>query len=412
MYLAKAKMHPASSVVPLRKATAQPAKSMVNVAAADAKVSHTKHNFSLRSSGLKNIGIKGISSARSYQNDAKSGWAGKLIKKSTAHRPPKTMVKVSLANNSSEGVPAVANPSTSRKHEPCLSQTSCYYYENKQHAQTQIAKPSGLRRPSPSLGFFGPEAFIPTVNKVDVLNSIQRPSRPYSEIPTYSEIIKDEKGICKPTDKVKMHPTSTKIEPLVVSTTSRSYVTCTSHTKPNFLLRSSDQKNIGIKGISSAKSCQNDAKFGWAGNLIKMSTAHQPPKTMVKVSLANNSSEGVPAAADPSTSRKHEPCLPQTSCYYDENKQHAQTQIAKPSGLRRPSPSLGFFGPEASIPTVNKVDVLNSIQRPPDHIARYLLTQRLLRMRMRHANQRIKLKCTQLLQRMSLWLFPQLQKVM
>lgn len=34
----------------------------------------------------------------------------------------------------------------------------------------------------------------------------------------------------------------------------------------------------------------------------------------------------------------------QNACYTGGNMQHAQSQITKPSGLRMPSPSLGFFG--------------------------------------------------------------------
>ncbi|WCJ41115.1 hypothetical protein M5689_022001 [Euphorbia peplus] len=205
----------------------------------------------------------------------------------------------------------------------------------------------------------------------------------------------------------------TKNEPLVVSQTSRSSVTGASHTKRNFASQpATGQKNIVIKGLStSAKSCRNDAKPGPSGKLIRKSTV-QPARSMLKVaaeqemhsstgsqppkvSLENNSSEGlpdavVPAAADPlnghdSTSNKHASSLRQTTCYYGENKQHAQTQIAKPSGLRMPSPSLGFFGqskssnshgelqkglpscnfPKDCIPTVSKATVLNSIQKRP-----------------------------------------------
>ncbi|XP_065869422.1 uncharacterized protein [Euphorbia lathyris] len=200
----------------------------------------------------------------------------------------------------------------------------------------------------------------------------------------------------------------TKNKPLVVSTTSRSSVTSSSHTKRNSTSQpATGQKSIGIRGISSsAKGFRNDAKSGPAEKLIKKSTA-QPVKTMLKVAaeqeinsstdlqlgkvnLAINSSEGLPAAvvpqaADPlngydSNSRKHAASLPQTTCYYDENMEHAQTQIAKPSGLRQPSPSLGFFGqskhsnphselqkgPQScNFPTVNKVGALNSVQRPP-----------------------------------------------
>lgn len=43
-------------------------------------------------------------------------------------------------------------------------------------------------------------------------------------------------------------------------------------------------------------------------------------------------------------SRKNATSLPKNACYTGVNMQRVQPQIAKPSGLRMPSPSLGFFG--------------------------------------------------------------------
>ena len=72
------------------------------------------------------------------------------------------------------------------------------------------------------------------------------------------------------------------------------------------------------------------------------------------VTEANNSSEIIPDTLLPSTS--HTPdshdgggnkvavTLPQNACITGGQMQHAQLQKAKPSGLRMPSPSLGFFG--------------------------------------------------------------------
>lgn len=72
------------------------------------------------------------------------------------------------------------------------------------------------------------------------------------------------------------------------------------------------------------------------------------------VTEANNSSEIIPDTLLPSTSHtldSHDGggntvavTLPQNACITGGQMQHAQLQKAKPSGLRMPSPSLGFFG--------------------------------------------------------------------
>ncbi|KAG6681692.1 hypothetical protein I3842_13G104700 [Carya illinoinensis] len=82
----------------------------------------------------------------------------------------------------------------------------------------------------------------------------------------------------------------------------------------------------------------------------------------------------------------------QNACYTGGNMQHAQSQITKPSGLRMPSPSLGFFGqPKAAsmspgqrssqpqnlfksnIPNLRKPVAINHIRdpRPPAHPGKF-----------------------------------------
>lgn len=73
--------------------------------------------------------------------------------------------QVSQANNTLEVVPDPVrkvtahapngNVGSTGKIAASFSQYACHNGGNMQYAQPQIAKPSGLRMPSPSLGFFG-----------------------------------------------------------------------------------------------------------------------------------------------------------------------------------------------------------------------------------------------------------------
>ena len=88
-----------------------------------------------------------------------------------------------------------------------------------------------------------------------------------------------------------------------------------------------------------------------------ISSSEKHPSTNLQylpVTEANNTSEIIPDTLLPSTS--HTPdshdgrgnkvavTFPQNACITGGQIQNAQLQKAKPSGLRLPSPSLGFFG--------------------------------------------------------------------
>ncbi|KAF3956229.1 hypothetical protein CMV_018624 [Castanea mollissima] len=137
------------------------------------------------------------------------------------------------------------------------------------------------------------------------------------------------------------------------------------------------QRKTGPKASSdSAKIVQNNSKSGpaikslTAGTSVRqarrkavISASEKHPSTNLQhppVTEANNSSDIIPATLLPSTShtpdshdgggKKFAVTLPQNDCITGGQMQHAQLQKAKPSGLRMPSPSLGFFGqPKSSL---------------------------------------------------------------
>ncbi|XP_021639487.2 probable GPI-anchored adhesin-like protein PGA55 isoform X2 [Hevea brasiliensis] len=202
-------------------------------------------------------------------------------------------------------------------------------------------------------------------------------------------------------------------DPSVVSTTSRSSVTSVSHSKRNYDSQPVNaRKNVGLKGTSTnTKTVQNNAKSAPVGKSIIKSMVHQARRNVVnsvpeihssskvqlsQVSQSNDSSEVVPDSVVPSVAHpakghdsntnKIAVSFSQIDCFNGRNMQSTQPQPAKPSGLRMPSPSLGFFGqskpsglrsllqrstqscnlPESNIPNLSKTGVLNpTYQRPP-----------------------------------------------
>ncbi|XP_011004586.1 PREDICTED: uncharacterized protein LOC105111049 isoform X2 [Populus euphratica] len=142
--------------------------------------SHLKRNqIPHPGNGQKNIRSKDTSTnTRSIRKDMELGPSDKLLPKSTAHHarskvrlvPKKHSLtntqhpQVNLANNCSEVIPDLVHPvaahplngsdnSTSKIAVSFLQNASCNS-ENKQCTESQMAKASGLRMPSPSLGFF------------------------------------------------------------------------------------------------------------------------------------------------------------------------------------------------------------------------------------------------------------------
>uniref|UniRef100_A0A2N9FRI2 Uncharacterized protein n=1 Tax=Fagus sylvatica TaxID=28930 RepID=A0A2N9FRI2_FAGSY len=136
------------------------------------------------------------------------------------------------------------------------------------------------------------------------------------------------------------------------------------------------QRKTGSKASSeSTKSRQNDPKSGpvhkplTAGTSVRQArrnvvrpTSEKHPSTNLQrplVTKANNSLEIIPDALLPSSNHtpdshdgggiKFPVTLPQNACKTGGHRKHVQLQTEKPSGLRMPSPSLGFFGqPRAS----------------------------------------------------------------
>ncbi|XP_020532593.1 uncharacterized protein LOC105628158 isoform X2 [Jatropha curcas] len=201
---------------------------------------------------------------------------------------------------------------------------------------------------------------------------------------------------------------ATKSDPSALSSTSRSSTTSASHSKSNYNSKPvNSQKNVGLKSTSTnTKTARNNAKSVPAGKPNVKSTAQQArrnvkvssvPEThsssnlqLPQVRQANNSSEVVPAAAHPSTANdsntsKIAVSFSQNASSNGGNMQHIQPQTTKPTGLRMPSPSLGFFGqskpsgsysllqrssqscnlPESNIPNFSKASALNPIHQRP-----------------------------------------------
>ncbi|XP_038992838.1 uncharacterized protein LOC120116397 isoform X1 [Hibiscus syriacus] len=166
----------------------------------------------------------------------------------------------------------------------------------------------------------------------------------------------------------------------------------------------SAHRSIGLTSCNkSTRSTQNDAKSSLSSrSQISKLCAIQPKRNVKSSALATHSSaqsqhplvtkpdNGLkvnqdPVAASGHGSINHEPVvnkissLPQSHCHIGGNTQYSQPQMTKPSGLRMPSPSLGFFtqsktnasqniqsstkkcyNPKPNIPNLSKLGVLNS----------------------------------------------------
>ncbi|XP_048323753.2 uncharacterized protein LOC107411275 isoform X2 [Ziziphus jujuba] len=103
---------------------------------------------------------------------------------------------------------------------------------------------------------------------------------------------------------------------------------------------------------SSVKRLSTDLKLSpvtIANNSLEVTSDPSFPSARF-VSKADDGSSNPPltsaqyASKADDGSRKNATSLPKNACYTGVNMQRVQPQIAKPSGLRMPSPSLGFFG--------------------------------------------------------------------
>ncbi|KAK6235356.1 hypothetical protein SCA6_010693 [Theobroma cacao] len=168
-------------------------------------------------------------------------------------------------------------------------------------------------------------------------------------------------------------------------------------------------RNIGLSGSKrSARSTQNDAKSSLSSRPQNTkSSAQQAKRNLGSSALASHLStylqhpsvtkadNGLKGNQDPVVAAGHGctnheagsskiTSLPQSGCRIGGNTQYAQPRIAKPSGLRMPSPSLGFFSqsksnasqnpqsstqpcnnPKSNIPNLRKLGVFNSICESP-----------------------------------------------
>ncbi|XWS71342.1 hypothetical protein CRYUN_Cryun03dG0130000 [Craigia yunnanensis] len=171
-------------------------------------------------------------------------------------------------------------------------------------------------------------------------------------------------------------------------------------------------KSTGLTGSNrSTRSTQNDAKSSLSSrSQITISSAQLAKRKVGSSALASHSStysqhplvtkadNGLKVNQDPVLAAGHGSInheagsskiasLPQSGCHIDGYTQYAQPRMAKPSGLRMPSPSLGFFtqsktnasrnlqsstqpcnNPKSNIPNLRKVGVLNSICESPTPI--------------------------------------------
>ncbi|XVE79098.1 hypothetical protein DITRI_Ditri14bG0030300 [Diplodiscus trichospermus] len=139
-------------------------------------------------------------------------------------------------------------------------------------------------------------------------------------------------------------------------------------------------RNTGLTGSNkSAKSTQKDAKSSLSSRpQTTKSSAQQTKRCVGSSAVASHSStnsrhpliteadNGLKFNQDPVLAAAHGSInheadsskitsLPQSGCRIHINTQNAQPQVAKPSGLRMPSPSLGFF-------TQSKTNALHSLQ--------------------------------------------------
>ncbi|XP_021279293.1 uncharacterized protein LOC110412953 isoform X2 [Herrania umbratica] len=200
-----------------------------------------------------------------------------------------------------------------------------------------------------------------------------------------------------------------KPDSLVLSTTAKSASNINKAKGNQSAQAVNAHRNIGLSGSKrSTRSTQNDAKSSLSSRSQNTKSYAQQAKRNVgssalashlstylhhpSVTKADNGLKGnqdpVVAAAHGCTN--HEAgsskiaSLPQSGCRIGGNTQYAQPRIAKPSGLRMPSPSLGFFSqsktnssqnpqsssqlfnnPKSKIPNLLKLGVFNSICESP-----------------------------------------------
>ncbi|GMI94681.1 hypothetical protein HRI_003137400 [Hibiscus trionum] len=191
---------PKISKVPAPKSGSSTARSSPNI-------NKPKRNQSVQAevSAHRSISLTGSNkSTRSTQNDAKSSLSSKSqITKLSSIQPKRNVKSSALGSHSSaqsrhplvtkadNGLkvnqdPVVASGYGSINHEAVsnkfasLLQSHCHTGVNTQYSQPQMAKPSGLRMPSPSLGFF-------SQSKTNASHNIQRRTQkcnnPKSNIP-------------------------------------------------------------------------------------------------------------------------------------------------------------------------------------------------------------------------------------
>ncbi|XVF19524.1 hypothetical protein REPUB_Repub11eG0118200 [Reevesia pubescens] len=164
------------------------------------------------------------------------------------------------------------------------------------------------------------------------------------------------------------------------------------------------QRSIGMTGSNrSSRSTQNDAKSSLSSkSQITKSSAQQAKRNVGSSALASSqhplvtkADNGLKVNQDRVVAAGHGSInheagssktafLPQSGCLVSGNTQYAQPQMAKSSGLRMPSPSLGFFAqsktnashnlqsstqlcnnPKSKLPKLQKLSVLNSICESP-----------------------------------------------
>ncbi|KAJ6682048.1 hypothetical protein OIU74_020319 [Salix koriyanagi] len=160
------------------------------------------------------------------------------------------------------------------------------------------------------------------------------------------------------TNKIKATTKDSKVSKLLAPKPDPSNVhvaTRSSHWKRNQIPHpvGNGQKNIKLKGtLTNTRSVRKDMELG-SDKLLPKSAAHHARSKHPQVNLVNNCSEVIsdlvlPVAAHPlnhsdNSTRKNAFSFSQNASCNGENMQHTESHTAKASGLRMPSPSLGFF---------------------------------------------------------------------
>ncbi|KAH9700869.1 hypothetical protein KPL71_024811 [Citrus sinensis] len=200
-----------------------------------------------------------------------------------------------------------------------------------------------------------------------------------------------------------------KLDTSVHSATAKNNIPVASNMKRNQISQPavSVQKNVGSKAASNrVKSARSDARSGSTGRFIAVkSSVQQARRNVTNSSLEKHSSTksqhpiinktkntlkidtAPPLLTSANVLNNHDGASRkvQISLPSDGSMQYAQTQTAKPSGLRMPSPSLGFFNQskastshvslprinqacnvlESNIPNFRKFDSLNTTHEKP-----------------------------------------------